>query len=42
MYRYVYNNNRKFGQTIPKCYASFLSSLNTLTEEEEMLRESGK
>nr|CAG8438634.1 1880_t:CDS:2 [Entrophospora candida] len=25
---------------MPKCYASFLSSLNTLIEEEEMLRDS--
>nr|CAG8440562.1 12071_t:CDS:10 [Entrophospora candida] len=34
------NTFRNFGQTIPKCYASFLPSLNTLTEEEEMLRDS--
>nr|CAG8550974.1 5596_t:CDS:10 [Entrophospora candida] len=34
------NTFRNFSQTIPKCHASHLPSLNTLTEEEELLRDS--
>ncbi|CAH1764371.1 5317_t:CDS:10 [Entrophospora sp. SA101] len=36
------NTFRNFSQTIPKCHASPLPSLNTLTEEEELLRDSDK